>query len=80
MFRFFIIAFLFFVFLILIFGFSVIRMLFRGIFGTRPNSSRNTSSSQQKSKQNTNKTNVSTPKKIITRDEGEYVDFEEVKD
>jgi len=55
-------------------------MLFRAIFGIRPNNSHNTSSNQQKSKQNTNKANASAPKKIITRDEGEYVDFVEIKD
>ena len=78
--KFLFLVFLFFVLFVFIFGFSVLRMLFRGIFGIRPNSSRNTSSNQQKSKQDTNKTNVSTPKKIITRDEGEYVDFVEIKD
>ena len=77
--KFLFLAFLFFILFVFIFGFSVLRMLFRGIFGTRPNP-RNTSSNQQKSKQKTNKTNVSAPKKIITSDEGEYVDFVEIKD
>ena len=72
---------------VLLFGFSVLRMLFNAILGTRPNP-RNVSSNQQKTKQAPKQTNASSSssfssssgKKIITRDEGEYVDFEEIKD
>ena len=62
----------------LLFGFSFLRMLFRAIFGTGTKT-RNVSSNQQK-KEQTNKQPNSSVKKIITREEGEYVDFEEIKD
>ena len=71
---FFILGLLFFA-LTLLFGFSFLRM----IFGTKPKP-RNTTSSQQKSKQPPKQTNTPSIKKIITREEGEYVDFEEIKD
>jgi disulfide bond formation protein DsbB len=65
---------------VLLFGFSVLRMLLGAIFGTRPKP-RNVSTNQRNTKQTTKQTNnASSIKKIITRDEGEYVDFEEVKD
>ena len=60
-------------------GFSVIRMFLSSLFGIEP-APRNTSSTQQKKKQTTKQSNPAPPKKIITRDEGEYVDFEEIKD
>jgi hypothetical protein len=66
---------------VLLFGFSFLRMLLKFLFGTPQSTPRSTSSNQQKKKQTTNKQpNVSSIKKIITRDEGEYVDFEEIKD
>ena len=69
-----------FVFLIgLLFGFSILRVLFRAIFGVRPKP-QTKSSNQQKKKQTNKQQNASTVKKIFTREEGEYVDFEEVKD
>jgi len=61
-----------------LFGFSVLRWMFKAIFGI-PSSPRNSSSSQQKTKQSS-KQKTPPSKKIISRDEGEYVDFEEVKD
>jgi len=63
----------------LAFGFSVIRMLLGAVFGTRP-APRSASSNQQKTKQATKKPTSTPVKKIFTREEGEYVDFEEVKD
>jgi len=71
---FFILGLLFFA-LTLLFGFSFLRL----IFGTKPKP-RHTTSSQQKSKQSSKQTNSPPAKKIITREEGEYVDFEEIKD
>jgi len=64
-----------------LFGFSVLRMFFRAIFGAQQPQSRKSSSNQQKAKQ-TSKQNTTPPssKKIISREEGEYVDFEEVKE
>jgi len=62
-----------------LFGFTVLRLMFKAIFGI-PSAPRNTASTQQKKKQTAKQSNPATPKKIITRDEGEYVDFEEIKD
>jgi hypothetical protein len=63
-----------------LFGFSFTRMITRFLFGA-PLNTRETSSNQQKAKQATKQSNTPTStKKIITRDEGEYVDFEEIKD
>ncbi|MCL1934085.1 MAG: DUF4834 family protein [Candidatus Azobacteroides sp.] len=66
---------------VLLFGFSVLRMLLNALFGTRPNPRNTASSNQQKAKQTTKQTNASpSVKKIFTREDGEYVDFEEIKD
>ena len=79
MFKFLLIAFLFFLFLIVLFGFSIIRFLFRGFGGS---SRRQTQSSRQSSRNTRSQQPQSnpTPQKIITKDEGEYVDYEEIKD
>ena len=63
----------------LLFGFSFLRMLFSAIFGTRPKPQAK-SSNQQKKKQTNKQQNTSTVKKIFTHEDGEYVDFEEIKD
>jgi len=64
-----------------LFGFSVLRMFFRAIFGIQQPQPHKSSSNQQKTKQATKKTATqSSAKKIISREEGEYVDFEEIKD
>ena len=63
-----------------LFGFSVLRMFFRAILGI-PSEPRKSSSNQQKAKQASKKSSTQTPaKKIISKDEGEYIDYEEVKD
>jgi hypothetical protein len=54
-------------------------MFLGALFGVQP-ASRSTSSNQNKTKQTTKQSNKAPSKKIISRDEGEYVDFEEVKD
>ena len=64
---------------VLLFGFSILKMFLGAIFGTRPKP-QNVSSNQQKTKQTHKQTHTPSPKKIITREEGEYVDFEEIKD
>jgi hypothetical protein len=79
MFRFIIIIILIIFFLGFLFGFSVLRTFFRAIFGSAPKP-RSTSSNQQKKKQTNKQQNTSNVKKIFTREEGEYVDFEEIKD
>jgi len=66
---------IFFLYYVFKLGFSVIRMFLSSLFGIEP-VPRNTSSTQQKKKQTT----PAPSKKIISRDEGEYVDFEEIKD
>jgi hypothetical protein len=53
------------------FGFSI----FRFLLGSRPASKQN-----QQKKQNQSSPKSKQSKKIINRDEGEYVDFEEIKD
>jgi hypothetical protein len=54
------------------FGLSV----FRFLFGGRPSSKQNQQFQNRKKQQSSSKQT----KKIISRDEGEYVDFEEIKD
>ena len=77
--NFLIILFLGFLFLIFAFGFSVIRFIFRAIFGGWNNKT----VGQQSSKEQRNKTNYTGTKhnspKLIPKDEGEYIDYEEVK-
>lgn len=65
---------------VLLFGFSVLRMLLGAIFGTRTSSRNTASSKQQATKQTAKQPNASSVKKIFAREEGEYVDFEEIKE
>ena len=77
MFRFIaVIAFFLFIFLLVI---SVARMFIRALFGAQF-TPRNTSSNQQKAKQSSKQTAPPPTKKIISPEEGEYVDFEEIKE
>lgn len=64
--------FLLFVLFVFLFGFSILRMLFGGLFGKprRPEQKSNTSS----------RASTDSSKKIISSDEGEYVDYVEIKD
>jgi 3-dehydroquinate dehydratase len=57
------------------FGFSIFRFIFGNIF-----TSRQKQQSQNGSKRNSANSRTKETKKIIRRDEGEYVDFEEVKE
>jgi hypothetical protein len=57
-----------------LFGFSVSRLLFG-----RPKQSQNSQRKTTRQAQSDKSANSKT-KKIITKDEGEYVDFEEIKD
>ncbi|MDR2804730.1 MAG: DUF4834 family protein [Dysgonamonadaceae bacterium] len=74
--RFLFIVFLLFVFFVFLFGFSILRLLFRGIFGK--SNPRNKSSRQQS--QTHQPQDSSASKKRIASDEGEYVDYVEIKD
>jgi len=74
--------FLVFVLLVFLFGFSILRLLFGGLFGTRPrpNQQQKTEPQQTQSKARTQKTSPSLQKKMIDPNEGEYVEYEEIKD
>ena len=67
--------FLLFVFFIFLSGFSVLRILFGNLFS--PKSKQKFSSDQSHTK---SANAASSAKKIIQPDEGEYVDYEEIKD
>lgn len=88
MFKFLFVMFCFFVLLLALMGFSVLRTLKRVFFG----SNNYKKSGQQRRQTNTNSSNQkgnahssnksytsSSRKKIFSKDEGEYVDYEEVK-
>jgi len=73
------------IFIVLVFGASIIGRIISLIFG----SSKNQNSGRQYSNQNTNRQNQKSTaknkspkdkKKIFEKDEGEYIDFEEVKE
>ena len=66
-----IVIFILYFFIRFLFGVSV----FRFLFGGKPTSNQNQQKTQNRSSSKFNKT-----KKIISRDEGEYIDFEEIKD
>lgn len=75
---------LIFVLIIILFGLSIIGSVLRTLFGFgRRNSSTNSGSGESRSNQsqrNTKADNASSKrKKIFEEDEGEYVEFEEVK-
>ncbi|GAB6395225.1 MAG: DUF4834 family protein [Bacteroidales bacterium] len=76
MFKFLFVLFSFFVLLVLLMGFSVLRTLKNILFG----GGQNMKSSRQKQQRQENKRQPSSRKKIFGRNEGEYVDYEEVKD
>ncbi len=80
MFKFLFISALLFLFFIFLFGFSVIRFFFQAFLG-RPTKKQPQSRQQSNRNQNSHQAppNPPAPKKIITKDEGEYVDYEEIK-
>jgi hypothetical protein len=61
----------FFGLMVLLFGFSVIRLIFGGLLGGKK---------KQKTAQNDKQSQAKQSKKVITPEEGEYIDFEEIKD
>ena len=81
MFRIFFIIFFFGFILLSLLGFSVVRSFKEFFFGNPKNKQRATSQNRQssQSKSSTNRQKQSR-KKVISADEGEYVDYEEVKD
>ena len=68
-----------FVVFIFLFGFYKFLMFFRGIFGLKPDNRQQTKQTKTTQKKRSS-TATSTPKKIIASDEGEYVDYIEIKD
>ncbi|MDR0768539.1 MAG: DUF4834 family protein [Dysgonamonadaceae bacterium] len=56
------------------FGFSIFRFFFKRLLPKQPQQSQNRSTQRQSASQSAKK------KKIISRNEGEYVDFVEIKD
>ncbi|MDR3217408.1 MAG: DUF4834 family protein [Dysgonamonadaceae bacterium] len=66
----------FFIFIGLFFGFSVSRFL----FGASSRQNRNKSGASQSQRTTSKPSSKPAQKKIIKPDEGEYVDFEEIKD
>ena len=75
--KFFLFIFLFIVFMVLLFGVSFLRILKRLIFG----SPRREETQQRRSRQAPTEPPANHQRtKIISKDEGEYVDYEEVKD
>ena len=81
MFRIIIIIFLFGFILLSLLGFSVLRSFREFFFGSPKSKQRSASQNRQRSqaKSSTNQQKQSR-KKVISADEGEYVDYEEVKD
>ncbi len=74
----FLLLFLVFLFIIFAFGFSIVKFIFRLFFGG--GNSRN-AKQQQSSREQRNKTNYTGTRynKVISKEEGEYIDYEEIK-
>jgi anionic cell wall polymer biosynthesis LytR-Cps2A-Psr (LCP) family protein len=75
--KYFFIIFLLLLFFVYLFRYSVLRILLRGIFGTHKSDSRQNRSKNNQTQQQSQSRQA---QKIIKADEGEYVDFEEIKD
>lgn len=89
MFKFLFIIFAFFILLLFLLGFSIFRT-FKNIFFGRGNTSKQNPYYQQRQQQSNasqrrdatsqqNNSSQDNRKKIFTKDEGEYVDYEEIK-
>jgi FtsZ-interacting cell division protein ZipA len=63
-----------------LFGFSIVRLLFGGLFGSRPKQSKGNTNQQNTNTKQSQKTTPSHSKKIIDANEGEYIEYEEIKD
>jgi hypothetical protein len=72
--------FLVFVLFVFLFGFSIVRLLFGGLFGSRPKQNKERTNQQTQNKKQTRQTTQPHQKKIIDSDEGEYIEYEEIKD
>ena len=79
MFKFLIVLFFLFIILMALAGFSVIRMFKNFLFGTPEAQKRAEAERKRKDAQQRAQHKQMRKKKIISEDEGEYVDYEEVK-
>lgn len=85
MFKFLFVAFFFFMLLMFLLGFSVVRTFKNILFGKGDSTKKGgqkrqtTSSNRRQNNSSTNQNYAAPRKKIIGEDEGEYVDYEEIK-
>ncbi|MDR0681339.1 MAG: DUF4834 family protein [Dysgonamonadaceae bacterium] len=70
--------FLVFILFVFLFGFSILRFIFGGLLGIKQNQKR--TNQQNRDKEQTRQKSKSGGKKIINSNEGEYIDYEEIKD
>ena len=77
MFKFLIFAFLIFLLLIFLLGFSFVRTLARVLFGV--GAGRNNESNRRQQSRS-NRQSTKTHRKVFNNKDGEYVDYEEIKD
>lgn len=86
MFKFIFVMFFFFLLLLFLLGFSVLRTFKNILFGKGSDANKNgqrrkaTSSNRQQSSHRAQQDQATPRKKIIGDDEGEYVDYEEIKE
>ncbi|MCD7899902.1 MAG: DUF4834 family protein [Bacteroides sp.] len=79
----FILILLFIIVAIFVFGISIIGSILRALFGFGKRAGTNTSSQQQQNTTSEYRKEPQTPKaqkKIFDKDDGEYVEFEEIKE
>lgn len=87
MFKFLFVMFFFFILLVFLMGFSILRTFKNILFGSSNSGKKGEGQRRQTSSQNNNSqasqheeySNPTSRKKIFTKEEGEYVDYEEVK-
>jgi len=82
MFKFLFLIFGFFLLLVLLLGFSVIRTFKRVLFGSSNSETnrRHASSANRQQQSAPREEPVSSRKKLFTKEDGEYIDYEEVKE
>ena len=71
---------IFFVLFVFIFGLSTLWRRLRELFGTNPQNRQQNQQQNQQAPTNQKKRSSTGSKKIIASDEGEYVDYVEIKD
>lgn len=76
----FLIIIIFAILLVLVVGFGIIRAIFRIFFGGGSNLKKQHKQASHEKAQAQTQWHSAEKKKIFTKDEGEYIDFEEIKD